>query len=82
MIPVAVLAAPDAFVIGLPWGAQTNWVQNVLAANGCTIRWKGIYYTTTDPQLVDKAAALAAANGLQRAAIKRGSFPAFLQLKR
>lgn len=34
-IPVAVLVTPATFVIGLPWGPTTNWVQNVLAAGGC-----------------------------------------------
>jgi hypothetical protein len=31
-IPVAVMATPDTFVIGLPWGVRTSWVQNVIAA--------------------------------------------------
>lgn len=82
MIPVAVLVSPDAFVIGLPWGPQTNWVQNVLAARGCTITWKGRDYRVTDPLLVDRAVALEAANALERAIITRVTFPGFLQLKR
>src|SRR5215469_8981021 len=82
VIPVAVLVTPDTFVIGLPWGIQTNWVQNVLAAKGCTITWKGRDYDATDPQLVDRAVALAAAGGFQRAIIRRVSFPGFLQLHR
>ena len=82
VIPVAVLATPGAFVIGLPWGPQTNWVRNVLAANGCTITWKGRDYLVTNPLLVDQAVALGAANALQRAIITRVAFPAFLQLDR
>lgn len=82
MIPVAVLVTPDTFVIGLPWGTQTNWVQNVLAAKGCTITWKGRNYQVTDPQLVDRTVALSASNSLQRAIITRVGFPGFLQLKR
>jgi deazaflavin-dependent oxidoreductase (nitroreductase family) len=82
VIPVAVLVRPDAFVIGLPWGAQTNWVRNVITAGGCSIRWKGADHRVTDPELVDKSVALQAANGLQRAVIQRVTFPAFLQLKR
>lgn len=82
VIPVAVLVKPDAFVIGLPWGPQTNWVRNVLAAKGCTITWKGRDYHVTDPQLVDKTVALGAANAFQRAIINRVDFPGFLQLKR
>lgn len=82
MIPVALMVKPDAFVIGLPWGPETNWVQNVLAANGCTITWKGRDYHVTDPALVDRAAALDAANAFQRVLINRIAFPGFLQVKR
>ncbi len=82
VIPVAVLVKPDRFVISLPWGPTTNWVRNVMAANGCTIVWKGADYLVTDPRLVDKAAALEAANPLERAVLSRAKFPAFLQLKR
>jgi len=39
-IPVAVLHTPDTFVIALPWGSHTNWAQNVLAAGGCTVRYR------------------------------------------
>jgi deazaflavin-dependent oxidoreductase (nitroreductase family) len=82
VIPVAVIVGADAFVIGLPWGVQTNWVRNVMAAGGCTVRWKGADYQVTEPQLVDKAVALEAANPFQRAIIQRAGFPGFLRLKR
>ncbi len=82
VIPVAVMVRPDSFVIGLPWGPQTNWVRNVMAAGGCTIHWKGADYDVTDPELVDKSVALQAANGFQRGVLQRVTFPGFLQLKR
>jgi hypothetical protein len=82
VIPVAVLVKPDFFVIGLPWGPKTNWAQNVLAAGGCTIRWKGADYRVTEPQLVDTQVALTAASRFQATIITRIGFPAFMQLKR
>jgi deazaflavin-dependent oxidoreductase (nitroreductase family) len=81
-IPVAVLVTPRTFVIGLPWGPKTNWAQNVLAANGCTIRWKGIDYRVTDPKMVGTDVALRAAGHFERAVISRLDFSAFLQLQR
>ncbi|WP_454859545.1 nitroreductase family deazaflavin-dependent oxidoreductase [Promicromonospora soli] len=51
-VPVAVVAAPDAFVIALPWGPGTNWVRNVLAADGARLRWKGRDHQVTDPRVV------------------------------
>ncbi|GID27558.1 hypothetical protein [Paractinoplanes brasiliensis] len=56
-VPVVVIATPSTFIINLPWGARTNWVRNVQAAGGCTIRWKGADHHTTDPQILDEAAA-------------------------
>ncbi len=81
-VPVAVLPTDTTFVIGLPWGERTNWAQNVLAAGGATIRWKGVDYTATEPRIVGKDVAVAAAKGLERAIISRGSFPAFIEVQR
>ncbi|MGN6634708.1 MAG: nitroreductase family deazaflavin-dependent oxidoreductase [Oryzihumus sp.] len=81
-IPVAVLVTADGFVIGLPWGPETNWVQNVLAAGGCGLRWKGRELRLTDPELVGADVAVAAAGPLQRRVIRRLDFPGFLRLRR
>lgn len=56
-VPVAVIRAPDAFVITLPWGPRTNWVRNVMAANGCVLRWKGVDHNVTAPELLDREGA-------------------------
>lgn len=81
-VPVAPLVGPDTFVIGLPWGGRTNWAQNVIAAHGCTVRWKGRDYRLTDPELVGVEAALRLAGPFQRFVLKRTRIPAFLQLRR
>lgn len=81
-VPVAVLVTPTTFVIGLPWGPRTNWAQNVLAAGGCTVRWRGLDHHVTRPELVGRDVALRAAAAWQRPIIGRFDFPAFLQLRR
>ncbi len=73
--PVAVIPTETTFVIGLPWGPGTDWVRSVRAAGRCTIRWKGVDYECTAPTFVDKGVALAAAHGLTRRILQRGSFP-------
>ncbi|GAA2030566.1 hypothetical protein GCM10009740_20260 [Terrabacter terrae] len=81
--PVAVLATPTTFVIGLPWGRRTDWVRNVRAAEGCTIRWKGRDFRCTAPTFVDRSVALAASTGLARRVIeRRGMAGGYLQLAR
>ena len=56
-LPVTPIATPDGFIVNLPWGAGTNWVRNVLAAGGCTLRWKGADHRLDDPRILDAAAA-------------------------
>jgi deazaflavin-dependent oxidoreductase (nitroreductase family) len=82
-IPVAVIPTDASFVIALPWGRETDWVRNVRAADGCTIRWKGVDYDCTDPTFVGPEVAAAAAHGLTRRVVRRGTFPhGFIQLSR
>ncbi len=72
--PVAVITTPDAYFIGLPWGSGTDWVRNVRAAGRCTLRLRGRDHECTDPELVDKGAAAAAATGLLRGVVQRLDF--------
>ena len=81
-IPVAVLVTPGTFVIGLPWGPGTNWVQNVLAAGGCTLTWKGVDHAVDEPRLVGSDVAIAAAGPVTRQVLSRREFPGFLELRR
>jgi deazaflavin-dependent oxidoreductase (nitroreductase family) len=81
--PVAVIATPTSFLIGLPWGRGTDWVRNVRAAGACTIRWKGVDYQCTAPTFVDQDVAREAAHGPTRWILQRASFPhGFIQLER
>ncbi|MDI6102462.1 nitroreductase family deazaflavin-dependent oxidoreductase [Actinoplanes sp. NEAU-A12] len=56
-VPVAIVTTPEGYIINLPFGAGTNWVRNVLAAGGCTLRWKGADLRATDPRIIDAASA-------------------------
>lgn len=56
-VPVTVVATPEGFIINLPFGAGTNWVRNVIAAGGCTIRWKGAELPVDGPRIIDATAA-------------------------
>lgn len=70
----------DVFLIGLPWGAKTNWARNVLAADGATITWKGRELNATAPRLIDAKEAAALSKPLFRPVI--GRFPAAIVLVR
>jgi deazaflavin-dependent oxidoreductase (nitroreductase family) len=80
--PVAVIptVSTDVFLIGLPWGAATNWAGNVRAAGGASLRWKGRDHGATEPRLVAAAEAAALAKPLFRPVVSR--FPAAIVLQR
>ena len=82
-VPIAVIPTDTSFLIALPWGRGTDWVRNVRAAGGCTIRWKGADYECTEPTFVGKDVALTAAGGVTRRVLQRMDFPeGFIQLNR
>jgi deazaflavin-dependent oxidoreductase (nitroreductase family) len=57
----------DAFWVPLTFGTGSDWCRNVLAAGGCTVRWRGEDHVTVHPVVVDRATAMSAARGAFRA---------------
>jgi deazaflavin-dependent oxidoreductase (nitroreductase family) len=82
-VPLAVIPTESTFIISLPWGRETDWVRNVLAAGRCTVRWKGTGYECSEPMFVDQEVALAASRGMTRRVLHLKEFPhGFIQLTR
>lgn len=81
-VPVAVRVSPDAFTIPLPWGDQTQWLRNILAAGGCTIRWRGADHIVTAPRVIGMDDAADAFHPLQRAVLRGAGIRAFVRLDR
>lgn len=50
--PVNVFHAPKGFVVALTYGADTDWVRNVLAAGGCELEYVGRRIELTNPRVV------------------------------
>lgn len=80
--PIAVVPTTDASIvmIGLPWGAKTNWARNVLAAGGASLRWRGRDVELVHPRIVDGAEAERFVRAPFRPVLKR--FPAAIVLER
>ena len=51
--PVVAAPVEGGFVIALPYGHNTDWLKNVLAAGRATIRFDGQTYDVDRPELVD-----------------------------
>jgi deazaflavin-dependent oxidoreductase (nitroreductase family) len=80
--PIAVVPTTDASIvmIGLPWGAKTNWARNVVAADGASLRWRGRDVELVHPRIVDGAEAARLARAPLRPVLQR--FPAAIVFER
>ena len=52
--PVLAFRRPGGFVIALTYGPHTDWVQNVLAEDGCTLETQGQRLRPSRPVLTHK----------------------------
>ncbi|GAA4354546.1 nitroreductase family deazaflavin-dependent oxidoreductase [Microbacterium rhizosphaerae] len=71
--PVAVVptVGRGSVLIGLPWGRETNWARNVIAAGGVDLTWKGRTVHATNPRIIDAVEATALTRALFRPVVKR-----------
>jgi deazaflavin-dependent oxidoreductase (nitroreductase family) len=51
--PIVALRTPTGFMIPLPFGDATQWVKNVIAAGGGSLRFAGREYRIAGPEIVD-----------------------------
>jgi deazaflavin-dependent oxidoreductase (nitroreductase family) len=51
-IPVNVFKTGDGYVFALTYGTDSDWVQNVRAAGGCTLITRGQHYRLTAPRII------------------------------
>jgi len=49
--PVNVFSRPAGFVIALTYGADSEWVHNVIASGGCALETRGRTYRLGSPRL-------------------------------
>ncbi len=64
--PVSAYPLGDGFVIPVLYGAQSNWVRNVIAADTFTLRTKNRDYLLERPEIITPAQALPAYPALSR----------------
>jgi deazaflavin-dependent oxidoreductase (nitroreductase family) len=50
--PINVFRAPGGFVAALAYGADADWVRNVIAADGCELDVRGERVRVTSPRIV------------------------------
>jgi len=81
-VPVAIRVSSGSFIIPLPYGSETQWLRNVVAANGCSIRWRGADHIATAPRVIGIEDAAGAFHPIQHAILRAAGIRAFLRLER
>jgi len=70
----------DSFIIALPYGSNTDWCRNVMAAGTCGLVWDGQEYTLNRPEILTQAQALPAYTRVQRLIFMAGGVKEYLLL--
>ena len=65
-LPLAVRRTPEGFLFPVAFGRGTQWVRNVLAAGGCTVRWNGRSVDATEPRMLGPDEAIPQFAALER----------------
>jgi deazaflavin-dependent oxidoreductase (nitroreductase family) len=80
-LPIAIAAAPEAFVIPMPF-PNAQWVKNVLATGECQVRWNGRDWHAVEPRIIPKAEGAAAFGPIPRLSLRVLPINSFLRLRR
>jgi deazaflavin-dependent oxidoreductase (nitroreductase family) len=81
-IPVVAVHTADGFIIPVPFGERTQWVRNIQAAGGATLRSKGADHRIADPEVIDAAEAMPSFGRVERAGIKAFGLQQFVRVRR
>jgi deazaflavin-dependent oxidoreductase (nitroreductase family) len=79
--PVVIQRTNDGFLIPLPFGGSTQWARNVLAARGCTVRWRAHEYRAGAPEVIDWPRARSSYGPLLRLVIPVTGIATFLRVE-
>ena len=80
--PVNVFTTGSGFVVALTYGAEADWVRNVLAAGGCRLVHRGREVGLRDPRLIDEHEAQAAVPAAVRVVLGVLNVHEYLNLSR
>lgn len=80
--PILAFPVEGGTLSPLPYGTDTDWVLNLLAAGGGTLEVAGRERDVENPRIVDAEEALALVPGALRPAVRLLDLPGFLLLDR
>ncbi len=68
--PVTATRTADGFVIGLPYGPNTDWLKNVLASGSTTLIHQGLSYECDQPEVIPSTEAANVFSPSERRALR------------
>ncbi|MBI2755407.1 MAG: hypothetical protein HYX52_01730 [Chloroflexi bacterium] len=78
---MAARRSAGGFNIALAFGAQVDRYQNLVAAGGGAIRWRGNVNSATAPERVDAATVLTAFDPVQRLLLRIAGIDGYIQVR-
>ena len=69
------------FIMPRTFGEDAAWYRNVIAANGCSVKYLGKTYTLTEPEVIDYAAAAPAFPRYERLQFRLIGINEYLRLR-
>jgi deazaflavin-dependent oxidoreductase (nitroreductase family) len=80
--PVLAFPSEEGYVTPLPYGTDTDWCLNLLAAGEFTLETTGRKVRLTNPRIVDADAALPLLPALLRPGLRLAALPGYLLVDR
>lgn len=79
--PLGMRPLGNTFVMPRTFGENAAWYQNVLAAGGCVVTYRGTDYTLVDPEVIDFATAAPAFPRYERLQFRLAGINEYLRLR-
>jgi len=79
--PLGMRPSGDGFVMPLTFSRHAAWYQNVLAAGGASVTYRGRDYAVVDPEVIDYAAAAPAFPRYERLQLRLIGIREYLRLR-
>jgi deazaflavin-dependent oxidoreductase (nitroreductase family) len=70
LTPVLAFRADGGYAVAVLYGADSDWVRNVLAAGGCTVERGGRRVRLTGPRMLDAGEGMALVPAVMRPALR------------
>ena len=80
--PVNIFRVGDEFIIALTYGSDVDWLKNVMAAGGCTVRYRNREIPLVDPFAMTTGEGMSKMPAAVKAILRTANVTEFIRLRR